>query len=95
MSSLLPTASLLCTLLKAGYELVGRGSPLGLRSISGTSEDFLVPRSLVADRGESLSRSRSLLFERRVRTPRLTEELAFSRRRRSLSLEVLESRSRS
>lgn len=81
ISSLLPTASLLCTLLNAGYDACGRASPLGLRSISGTSEAFLVPLSLVAERGESISRSRSLLFDLRLRTFKLVLELAFSRLR--------------
>jgi hypothetical protein len=66
ISSLLRTSSRLCALLKPGYELCGLSSPLGLRSISGTIETFLAPRSLVVDRGESLSRSRSLLFDRRL-----------------------------
>ena len=97
MSSLLPTASLLCTLLNAGYEASGRTSPLGLRSISGTSEDFLVPLSLAAERGESMSRSRSLLVDLRLRMLRFVLELAFSRLRfdLSLSLEAVEYRSRS
>jgi hypothetical protein len=98
ISSRLPTASLLCTLLNAGYEVVGRASPLVLRSISGTNEVFLDSRSLVAERGESRPRSRSLLLDLRLWTFKLVLELAFSRRRSDrslLSLEVLESRSRS
>lgn len=94
MSSLLPTASLLCTLLNAGYEVCGRASPLVLRSISGTSEAFLDPLSLVAALGESLSRSRSLLLDLRLCTFKLVLELAFSlllRCDRSLSLDVVES----
>lgn len=97
ISSLLPTASRLCTLLNAGYEVCGRASPLGLRSISGTMDAFRLPLSLVAERGESTSRSRSLLFDLRLRRCRLVLELAFSRLRwdLSLSLEAVESRSRS
>ena len=97
ISSRLPTASLLCTLLNAGYEAAGRASPLVLRSISGTNEVFLESRSLVAERGESRPRSRSLLPDLRLWTFKLVLELAFSRLRsdRSLSLEVLESCSRS
>ena len=58
MSSLLAIASLLCALLKVGYEVFCRTSlPLGRRSISGTTtlafRDIL---SAVADLGESLSR---------------------------------------
>lgn len=67
ISSLLPTASRLCALLKVGYEPCGRTSPFERRSISGTTTEaflgVLEARSGVlsgaAALGESRSRSRS------------------------------------
>lgn len=68
-SSLLPTASRLWALLKVGYEVAGRTSPLPRRSISGTTltEDLdLFLMGEAGALGESRSRSRSRLADFRL-----------------------------
>ena len=98
-SSILPTASLLCALLNVGYDILGLTSlpvPLrGRRSISGARVSIFVLLDVlsdIVDRGNSLSRSLSLLRDLRfgsfVVEVDLYDERIFSR-------ELAGSRSRS